>query len=466
MAESNPFANLLTPEILDLQRQNEAMTRFGSATGYAPTDFWVREAALGGVALRKARAENGQGMNDEDIRAARSDLILRGAAEKSALAVSAGDITPDEAQGMALEIAMQDFARIGDYESVNAIAPALQTYKKSVAERAKLGAEAENQRAQGYRAVKMGDRFSAMAQETMAMLPYEQLKALAEAGNKNADAELKRQQALSEPANRALKSAQAGEAAAHGRYWDRMPASDTDDPTAKDLGFNNSDLAKGRELVADTRNFLDINKQLLDMYARYPGIGSKTAKGVADAKQWVSGMTTFFARNGQTRALDTIETAEGVDVQAWQKRIEKAANRMAVSPVEFSALVASLAYQRAKIEDRGGRVTDKDFEVALEMSGATQDPATARAIISRNMKNAQKKAMNFFTVDPAWLKTSMGPAIRGIRDQLPGSGTAADPYLVLEPSEVAAFRAKFPKGKIVYFLKPDGTTVPSTGTKE
>lgn len=344
---TNAFEALLTPETLRARREAEL-----AQVNKDQPDFWVRQANMAGSTLRQALRKHGIGLTERDKTAAYNQGILQQAAQSAAGMVKDG-MDPDEARAQVLENAAREFLSNGNYQEADAMLKQASTIRGAQLERRKLQTDIE------YTAGAKTANTNAMA--------LSRLQAAEAALSKASTAE-----------ERSFYQNKLDEAKAE--YYGRMPqergagASGASGLTKKTVG----DL---RNQMAGWLGYTDRVKKTIDILARAPRTGTKTAGAVAPILQEIQGLLGITP----VTSSQIIQGQDEVGRMAYSKarpKIAVEADRLGVNYSQLEALVIDMAYSRARIRDPGGRLSDKDFKVSLDALGASGD-ANAMASVLR-----------------------------------------------------------------------------------
>lgn len=373
MAEPlNPFDSLrpLTPGGLERQRTADMLALQPNAS------FWVREAGLSGIRARRRLADRGIAVTPEDQRAIATQEIMAGAQKRLAELVKTGGLDPMDAQEQAIKETMQAFMQAGDFEAAQGLLPGLNQIRTYKDEQNKLRSEAAENLAQGQQA----------------------LSAAALSDERTADIFTQR------PGKMANTAAQTQERLAHARYWDRMPQAkapgkgDGEGPTMSEKAQSD-----GMEVLRSTFTVYDTMHDLLQLVTQTPGVMSGAAGVQAGIQNRLAGLDAYFKSKGSniggfeslSTNPDDARASDGKSPKliAAQKRqqVYKVADRLNVDRTLFESMVINAAYSIARANDPGGRLSNNDFDYALQMLGAVDDPVAAKAAFANLARQTKDK---------------------------------------------------------------------------
>jgi hypothetical protein len=380
MAEPNPFSALIpTPDNLSLRREMEFAEQSKGQS------FWAQEAGRSGIKARADAMRQGVAMGPEDARAISAQNIMAGAQKRLAELVRSGTVDPLDAQEIAINEAMSGFMAAGDYESARSLLPGLNQIRMYRDEQAKLHAETRAQNASAYQSNMGGAKSATEAAAVATKLPYETDKLAAET---------------------VANQGSAAERFANARLRDRT------DPNIRSGGSGgdrDSDLslkakADHQEAIAGTLTLMDTMSDLLDIVEQSPASLSAGASGHNVAAQYLSGISNYFQQKGGSfggfsgLSTDPKDGAEGVSPAAIaaknRTKVNALAQTLAVDRTLLESVIIDAAYALARANDPGGRLSNNDFDQAIKMLGAVQDPASARAAFLNNARRAYDKHQN------------------------------------------------------------------------
>jgi len=366
MAESvNPFDSLrpLTPGGLERQRTADMLALQPNAS------FWVREAGLSGIKARRRLADKGIAVTPEDQRAITTQEIMAGAQKRLADLVKSGGLDPMDAQEQAIKETMQAFMQAGDFEAAQGLLPGLNQIRTYKDEQNKLRSETAENLAQGQQALSAAD------------LSDERATDLVE----------KRPSAIR------LNEARAG-------YYDRMPQprapgkGDEEGPTMSERAQTD-----GMEVLRSTFTVYDTMHDLLQLVTQSPGVMSGAAGVQAGIQNKMQGLANYFSsKGGNIGGFENLSTSPDdsrdsggkspklIAAQSRQKTY-KLADRLNVDRTLFESMVINAAYSIARANDPGGRLSNNDFDYALQMLGAVDDPAAAKAAFANLARQTKDK---------------------------------------------------------------------------
>jgi hypothetical protein len=373
MAEPNPFAALMpTPDNLTARRQMEFEAQSKGLS------FWAQEAGRTGIKARQEAMRRGVAMGPEDARAIAAQNIMSGAQKRLADLVKSGAVDPLDAQEVVINEAMSGFMAAGDYESAQALLPGLNQIREYRNQQAKLRAEIRNEDASAYQHQMTGAKSATEAAAVATKLPHETARM---------DSEVLR------------NTAQAG-------MYDRSPApkSGGSGDGDRDSDISLKSKSDHQEAIAGTLTLMDTMSDLLDIVEQSPASLSAGASGHNVAAQYLSGISNYFKQKGGSfggfsgLSTDPKDGAEGVSPAAIaaknRTKVNALAQTLAVDRTLLESVIIDAAYALARANDPGGRLSNNDFDQAIKMLGAVQDPASARAAFLNNARRTYDKHQN------------------------------------------------------------------------
>lgn len=424
--DENPFAglNVVLPEDLRAKREYEARTRIDKAFSGA-TGYWVKEASEYGLNLRDRLNEVRGFVSPEDRRAAYTKGIMQNAAQAAERKIQFDGMDPMDAQESAVSQAMADLMHEGDYAGAQSLLPSLNKIRSYKAEMGKLKADTYQSQMAGYKDESTGDT-------TYAKSPYEIRKLIEEAGYSKA--------------GQTERYANAYEAERHGKYWDRMPA-DGAGAGGQKLAITPSEQGKFRESVSATRGVITKLRDLSNIMETSPATPGMAAAGVTTVGQYFTGAANYFKGAGmsfggyQSLSSDPRsavgsngkDTSEKALVDSHSKEIwasYQAAggqNSLGMDVVQYKSLIIDAAYALARANDPGGRLSDNDFNFALQTLGAVQNPEQAKgafaALAERAYESLNFKRQNYGDQAVAFAPglTMLDEEYKSFKDQFGGS---------------------------------------------
>lgn len=380
MAEPNPFSSLImTPDNLSGLREAQFDAR---SEGQG---FWVQEAGRAGLSMRRNLLARGIAMSPEDERAIATHAIMQGSQKRLADLVQSGELDPLDAQELVLNETMSAFMQAGDYESARSLLPGLNQIRTYRLEQGKLRSEIGENVASAESSRASAAKSTTEAAAVATKLPFETGKLSAETG--------------------AARGSEA-ERFAHARLYDRtdpnIRASKAGSGASQRVGP--AEQREVREGLSGTLNLFTTMNDLIQMVEQAPWVTSSAAEAHTGVQQFLTGTNKYMSASGKGREIWNIEDlssdpAQGRDgspsprviVAQNDKKIRQAANKLGVDVTVFRSAVINAAYALARANDPGGRLSNNDFDFALQMLGAAQDPAAARAAFSNLARQAYNK---------------------------------------------------------------------------
>lgn len=370
MAESNPFeALLMTPENLSLMRQ----AQFNAEN--QGENFWVRSAGRAGLEARNALLQRGIALGPEDQRALTTQAIMQGSQKRLADLVKTGKLDPMTAQEQVITETMSAFMQAGDYAAAQSLLPGLNQIRTYRAEIDKLRSEEAENKAQAYSATATGD-----------------VRYL------RADAQIEADEALAEQRRAAGRASDAT-----ARLRDRTDPNRSRGGGGKGEGPSLSAAAEREQQqgIAGTLNLFNTMNDLIQIVEQFPFVTSKAAGVHTDIQQTFTGINNYFASTGKgAKEWDIVSLSDDPkDARGGaqspraiaiskEAQIRQKAAKLGVPVTVFRSAVINAAYALARANDPGGRLSNNDFDFAMQMLGAVEDPAAARASFANLARQA------------------------------------------------------------------------------
>ena len=381
MAEPNPFSALLpSPSNLTDQREYEF------AEQSKGQGFWAQEAGRAGIKARERAMAQGIAMGPEDVRAITSQSIMGAAQKRLADLVKAGQLDPMDAQELVIRETMSAFMSAGDYQSAQSLLPGLNQIRTYKDEQAKLKAETRAQDANAYQSQMSGAKSATDAASVATKLPYETGKLSAEtiaaqgsAAERFANARLKDR---TDPNIRAASKGGSVPAGVH--------------------DLSKAELRDQHEGLAGTFTLFNTMSDLIQIVEQSPGALSQAASGHNVVAQHLSGMSNYFQQSGgamggfeslSTDPADSVDGKESPKTIAARNRskVNVLAKKLSVDRTLLESVIIDAAYALARANDPGGRLSNNDFDQAIKMLGAVQDPQAAKAAFLNNARRTYEK---------------------------------------------------------------------------
>lgn len=404
----NPFASLITPEVLEAQREAEF------AAKYQQADPWVRGAAEAGFKIGQVNRQRGIGLTEDDVKAARNQQIMSQSQAKYAEAMATGTMDADEAQAVALEDAIKGFSQNGNWEQALALTQPLAQLKSQALERRKLKAEAINIESkpdakevdQAIAAAKAQQQYDAKIQQLeLAAMRAQTAADRAEAQN-------------------ALNAVQA-------QFLLFKMQQEQDNPkTPKENAQQYKERVKMNTAVRSAAETADLMADLRESIASNPGAATLSGDLLTKVMKYGEATKAMVAGGGYDPKL----TKDGTKVGEWL--------RQNVDNESQHAQVIALAYSFARTQDPGGRLSNQDLEQAARVVSGEGSPASRIALLD-----------NAFT-----------RVARSAKGQIE---TGSDNTLALGPKTKAAVEASFARYKaLVESTKPQAAPSAAPGTPD
>lgn len=394
---TNAFEALLTPETLQARRMAELQM-----VNAREPNFWVQQANRTGADIRKTLREHGIGLTKRDKQAAYNQAILQQAAQSAAAMVKDG-MDPNEARSRVLENAAREFLANGNYQEADELLGQVDQIRQMQAERAKLLSTAANQ--------------ASMAENRPESTA---------AGTTRAQAA-----ATTAAAREALVPSQQNLNRASADLKDRT------DPNLRGSGgsagadINKSQVAKVRDTMVGWLGYSEKAEQIANILARAPRTGTKTAGLLTPILQEISSLAGVTpASTAQVLARQPEDSKAAYSAVAGE--IKRTADRLGVNFSLFNSLVIDLAYARARINDPGGRISDKDFKAALDAIGASGDAGAFASTLRNDLRNTWQQTRRQFTGnkmdtedEPLWVEGRERASTLQLLDQPTGKPVSA-----------------------------------------
>jgi hypothetical protein len=385
MAEPNPFAGLIpSPDNLTARRELEFAEQSKGQS------FWAQEAGRSGLKARQEAMRQGIAMGPEDARAIAAQNIMAGAQKRLADLVRSGTVDPLDAQEVAISEAMSGFMAAGDYESARSLLPGLNQIRTYRDEQAKLHSETRAQDANAYQSNMAGAKSATEAAAVATKLPHE---------TANIDAEAQ------------YRLAGVNERNAHAGLYNRTDpnrdkgGSGAAPPGVKDL--SKAEIRDQHEGLAGTFTLFNTMSDLVQIVEQSPAALSAGAGAHNVASQYVKGMFSYFKQKGgslggfeslstdpaMARNEDGSPSKDSPKTIAAKNRtrINVLAKTLGVDRTILESVVIDAAYALARANDPGGRLSNNDFDQAIKMLGAVQDPEAAKAAFLNNARRTYDK---------------------------------------------------------------------------
>lgn len=353
---TNPFVGLVTPDMLRAQREQEAMQSAGS-------NIWQQMAAKAGLGVRENLINSGFG-SAEDQKAAAAQKIMQDATKKYS-GYLAGGATADEAQAAVLEDAIKQFTDLGDYQSALAMTQPLNELKSQALERRKLKADAAQLEAKP-------DLMDAQAQAKIAEIAQ-------------------KDQALT------LKQQALDNALAHGKTMEEMQAARIEllrDRLALDREKAEQKAASGGDSVFMQKQKFQTDDRVLaaaeatDLMSDINKLIRANPGAATTVGSWATRLSGL-ASSGRAAI-----SQNGYDLGTEDEKVTKALLKYNISDVAIQSKALDLAYAFARVRDPGGRLSNQDVNMALEIVMGKGDPRAQLAVLRNNYVKMKKDTDN------------------------------------------------------------------------
>lgn len=338
----NPFASLITPEVLEAQREAEF------AAKYQQADPWVRGAAEAGFKIGQVNRSRGIGLTEDDLKAKRNQEIMSQSQAKYSEAMASGTMDADEAQAVALEDAIKGFAQNGNWEQALALTQPLAQLKSQALERRKLKAEAIN--IESKPDAKEVDQAIAAAKAQQAYdAKIQQLELAAMRAQTAADRAA---------AQNALNGVQS-----EFLLW-KMQQEKDNPKDKKESAQAYKERVKMNTGVRAAAETADLMADLRESIASNPGAATLAGDLLTKVMKYGEATKALVAAGGYDPKL----TKDGTKVGDWL--------RQNVDNEAQHAQVIALAYAFARAQDPGGRLSNQDLEQAARVVSGEGSPAS------------------------------------------------------------------------------------------
>jgi hypothetical protein len=400
----NPFSSLapVTPGYLNDRRAAE------TEDASKGTDYWTQDAARKGLQLRIAMNEHGKWMSTEDKRALQTQNILQDSQKSLAQAVKDG-MDPLDAQEMAYTSAMQQFMSVGDYEAARSVIPQLNQIRTYKAEAAKINSETRENEGDLKKAESGVRRDDAATGLDVAKTGVVGAESQAQIGLRGSQAEQAAAAADQSHANAELARAKIP--------FLGMEKSGKGGMSQNIFGMKEDAAIRAKQSA--TMDLFDSLDTLSTITERSPRAASASSGAINYAGQYLSGLKSSIENKGGTMggyeglsddpAMSYVEggaagaTSPKQIGEKYEDAIEGNFKKMGgkstlgMDIVQYKSLVVDTAYMLARTNDNGGRLSDNDFKMAVDMLGAVQDPESAKAGFYALAKRKYGQYKNFRT---------------------------------------------------------------------
>lgn len=382
---ANPFAVMAGIAGREAELESEAEAR----AALTPDKFFVNMAAESGTTLRKRLLRQGIAMSPEDRMALRQQAVFNDMSREQGELVRAG-ADPMVAQELAINSAIASFLENGDWESAQSLLPGLSALQKQREELRKISAA-------GYKDEAAGDK--AVVETEIARLVEARNRAKEPKVIEKLDAEIERLRA------------QAG-------YYGRMPRAGSDSTPA--AGMEGGELAaklwgkaKAEEHQAMMGGAFALYRSMEELSRFYDNpqlaaAATTLGKGQSILGQYMSGALQYVKSytpsnymidrtKEQTNVGELIAGFRSDPATAAQaRRLFPDAPSLQAAVTQYESLVINAAYAMARAADPGGRLSDNDFQFALQQLGAVQDPESAKLAFAAIANRGYNKIRDTF----------------------------------------------------------------------
>lgn len=349
----NPFAGIVTPDVLEAQRLQAATAPYQDAPAY------TQLAAQAGAQLRNAFVKKGYGWTDEDAKAAAAQKVMQSAQSKYADYIKDGKMTSDDAQAAVLEDAIRGFSASGNWEQAIALTQPLNALKTQQLERNKLKAETSALEAKP-------DLLAAQAQAATAKIGTDALRASADVDRATAALQNATTQAQLVQAQNDLREAQARLADARAGA---VGQGTTANGIKKDSVFYQKELQKKQDTLSSTTGALALMADVRRAAVADPG----ALTGAGPLATTIAGMAATTRAVLQGSGYNPLKTAEGQDASTLISR--------SIKDQIIQAKTLDLAFMFAKARDPSGRLSNQDVNQAIQIVSGSGDPRARLAVL-------------------------------------------------------------------------------------
>lgn len=356
MADTNPFASLLTPARLEQARDAEF------AQKYANADPWTRMAAEAGHKIAKAERAAGRGLTEEDIIAQRNENIMAGAQSRYGELIKTGKMSPDEAQAEALQEAIAGFAANGSWEQALALTQPLNALRTQALERRKLKAEA-------------------VFQETRPDVELEKAAATttrAEVAQQLADLRVAVAQAKTETEVAKMR-ADIARLEAMAAWYQRkdMEGPGEKGPAADDSVFAKKQRVTTNEAVMGAAAAVNLMTTIKTIGLENPRVLTAAGPIITQLTTVAEGAKALMQGNGYEPEKDAAKFTRLIKDNIADQRLQ--------------AVTLDLAFAFARVRDPGGRLSNQDVEKAIEIVSGRGSPQARMATLDQALAHMDKQ---------------------------------------------------------------------------
>lgn len=361
---TNPFVGLVTPDVLEAQRQQQADQ--GVQLG---ANIWQQMAANAGLATRKVLAAHGLG-NEEDRKALRNEQIMQDSTRKYSALLQQG-MTADDAQAAILEDAIKQFADNGDYQQALALTQPLNALKSQALERRKLRADAAAQEAKPD------------------LMDAQQQALIAKMAQADQALELKRQ-----AIEAAVKRGEDANTIAQMRLQLQADALDLKRMAleAKQKGGIDTTSAAAQKLLLQTDDNLLAASQAADLMTNITKVATATPAALTKAGGWAS------AISGMASSARAAMSMNGYDLGSEDEKVIGALRKANIADSQLQSMALDLAYAFARVRDPGGRLSNQDVNMALQIVQGKGSPQAMLKTLHNNYLKLVKDTDNLVKV--------------------------------------------------------------------
>jgi hypothetical protein len=362
---NNPFAMILSPEALEAQREAEAMS------GVNPNNPWEGMAAKAGLSIRKLLVQQGLG-NAEDRKASANQAIMQGSQRKFADFVQNEGMDADDAQAAVLEDAIAQFSANGNYEQALALTQPLQVLRTQKLERGKLKAETTNLEAKPALS-------EAQTQAALAQIETRQMMAQAAADRAQAQIQASQNNAELQAGRLALAAS-------------TLELKQAQFEALKAGGGLKQDSTFYQKMRFEADDHVLAAGQAADLMANVSRVARSNPGAMTDAGAWASMV------GGLASSARAAMQGAGYDLGNEDQKVMTTLQKYNVNDSMLQSSALDLAYAFARVRDPGGRLSNQDVNMAIDIVRGKGDPVAMLATLKQNYKKLTKDTDNFVKV--------------------------------------------------------------------
>lgn len=416
----NPFAGIVTPDVLASQRLQAA------TAPYQDQPVYTQLAARAGADLRNAMVKSAPNLwsTDDDRKAAGAQQIMQAAQSKYSDYIKDGKMTSDDAQAAVLEDAIRGFSANGNWEQAIALTQPLNALKQQQLERSKLKAETGALEAKP-------DLMAAQAEAAQAKSGNDAVRATAALQTAQAAMQNANTQAELTAARQALMQAQTDLANARAGA---VGQGVTKTGVKLDSAFGQKQIQTISNTISSASGTLGLMQDVRKLAMGDPG----ALTGAGPIATSLAGMAATTQALLQGQGYNPLKTKEGADASILISR--------SIKDQQLQAKTLNLAFMLAKTLDPSGRLSNQDVLQAIQMVSGTGSPQSRLAVLDsaantlvRQIKRQRDEwTSQGWPVDPV-TSDNFDKAVEGYSSiTKPKKAPAAAPTPAAAPSGAAA----------------------------